>query len=495
MSGSHASLGGGAVPKSAGRYLDASPGSSSEDERYREDLSYSSSSVVLGGNESSGKKSGNYLSHGHLRTHRSQASAYQLSPKSSLASHSSSIIKDDSSYNSNLVQNKGEPSKGNEEKITLVVDNTRFVVSPSLFTSKPDTMLGRMFSSGFEFHPNERGEYEIAEGTTAAVFNAVLDYYHTGVIHCPPHVPVLDLRDACDYFLLPFNAATVKCQNLRGLLHELSNDGAQEQFETFLEELILPEMVKSASKGERECHIVIMKDQDLKHMDEQFPPEMGMDYIQTIFSTILNRFFRYVENREVAKVVLRERGLKKVKLGIEGHPTHKEKVKKRPGGRAEVIYNYVQRPFIHMSWEKEEAKSRHVDFQCVKSKSVTNLAEAAADPNIDNFDARGNPILPAAGVAAGVQPSGGSAGVLVGGGPDRVLPVGLGLIGPGAAIAGGNISNHAPVVQSNEAPDGAAANFPNEVANNAHVSDDTDLPDQGLANMNLGGFRSGGGGI
>ena len=31
-----------------------------------------------------------------------------------------------------------------------------------------------------------------------------------------------------------------------------------------------------------------------------------------------------------------------------------------------------------MSWEKEEAKSRHVDFQCVKSKSITNLLEAAA---------------------------------------------------------------------------------------------------------------------
>ena len=45
-----------------------------------------------------------------------------------------------------------------------------------------------------------------------------------------------------------------------------------------------------------------------------------------------------------------------------------------------------------MSWEKEEAKSRHVDFQCVKSKSVTNLAEANADPSIDNFDARGNAI-------------------------------------------------------------------------------------------------------
>ena len=32
-----------------------------------------------------------------------------------------------------------------------------------------------------------------------------------------------------------------------------------------------------------------------------------------------------------------------------------------------------------MSWEKEENRSRHVDFQCVKSKSITNLLEAAAD--------------------------------------------------------------------------------------------------------------------
>ena len=151
MSGTHPSLGGGgAVPKSVGRFLDASPGSSSDEERFRDDISYSSTSV--GGNESSGKKSGNYLSHGHLRPHRSQASAYQLSPKSSIASHSS-ITKDDTHpYNSN--QNKGEASKSNEEKITLVVDNTRFVVSPSLFTSKPDTMLGRMFTSGFEFHPD-----------------------------------------------------------------------------------------------------------------------------------------------------------------------------------------------------------------------------------------------------------------------------------------------------------------------------------------------------
>lgn len=77
-----------------------------------------------------------------------------------------------------------------------------------------------------------------------------------------------------------------------------------------------------------------------------------------------------------------------------GYPTYKEKIKKRPGGRAEVIYNYVQRPFIHMSWEKEEAKSRHVDFQCVKSKSVTNLAEATADPALE-LDPHGNPTVTA----------------------------------------------------------------------------------------------------
>lgn len=37
-----------------------------------------------------------------------------------------------------------------------------------------------------------------------------------------------------------------------------------------------------------------------------------------------------------------------------------------------------------MSWEKE--KSRHVDFQCIQSKSVTNLSETNADENrLDNL--------------------------------------------------------------------------------------------------------------
>ena len=98
----------------------------------------------------------------------------------------------------------------------------------------------------FKFFPLfYRGEYEVAEGTSAAVFNAILDYYRTGVIHCPSHVSIPELREACDYFLLPFSAQTVKCQNLRGLLHELSNDGAEEQFEEFLEQEILPQMVKN----------------------------------------------------------------------------------------------------------------------------------------------------------------------------------------------------------------------------------------------------------
>lgn len=139
---------------------------------------------------------------------------------------------------------------------------------------------------------------------------------------------------------------------------------------------------------------------------------MGEEYSQTVTSNAMYRFFKYIENREVAKLVLKDRGLKKIRLGIEGWPTYKEKIKKRPDGRAEVIYNYVQRPFIHMSWEKEEAKSRHVDFQCVKSKSVTNLgrrvlycpkntllktnsflAEATADPPLENHIADASNII------------------------------------------------------------------------------------------------------
>ncbi|XP_076444563.1 BTB/POZ domain-containing protein KCTD20-like [Babylonia areolata] len=271
------------------------------------------------------------------------------------------------------------PSSG---KLTLVVDDTRFLVDVELFKAHPETMLGRMFTSSLDYNftrPNERGEYEVAEGISATIFRAILEYYKGGKIYCPPCMPVQELREACDYLLIPFNADTVKCQNLRGMLHELSNDGAKRQFEEYLEELILPLMVKCANRGDRECHIVVLTDDDVLEWDEEYPPQMGEEYTEIISSTSLYRFCRYIENRTVAKQVLRERGLKKIRLGIEGYPTYKEKIKRRPGGRAEVIYNYVQRPFLRMSWEKEEAKSRHVDFQCVRSKSITNLSTTGSE--------------------------------------------------------------------------------------------------------------------
>ncbi|XP_013888596.1 BTB/POZ domain-containing protein 10 isoform X2 [Austrofundulus limnaeus] len=268
------------------------------------------------------------------------------------------------------------------ERVTLIVDNTRFVVDPAVFTAHPNTMLGRMFGSGRDNNftrPNEKGEFEVADGISSTVFRAILDYYRSGIIRCPDGVSIPELREACDYLCISFSYSTIKCRDLSALMHELSNDGARRQFECYLEEMVLPLMVASAQSGERECHVVVLTDDDVVDWDEEYPPQMGEEYSQIIYSTKLYRFFKYIENRDVAKSVLKDRGLKKIRLGIEGYPTYKEKVKRRPGGRPEVIYNYVQRPFIRMSWEKEEGKSRHVDFQCVKSKSTTNLAAAAAD--------------------------------------------------------------------------------------------------------------------
>uniref|UniRef100_A0A2I2ZHC4 BTBD10/KCTD20 BTB/POZ domain-containing protein n=1 Tax=Gorilla gorilla gorilla TaxID=9595 RepID=A0A2I2ZHC4_GORGO len=267
---------------------------------------------------------------------------------------------------------KGAQNIRMSERVTLIVDNTRFVVDPSIFTAQPNTMLGKMFGCGREHNftrPSKKEEYEVAEGI------AIPDYYKTGIIHCPDGISIPEVREACDCLCISFEYSTVKCRDLSALMHELSNDGAHRQFEFYLEEMILPLMVASAQSGERECHIVVLTDDDVVDWDEEYPPQMDIhklfiaqEYSQIIYSTKLYGFFKYIENRDVAKSVLKERGLKKIRLGIEGYPTYKEKVKKRPGGHPEVIYNY-----------KEEGKSRHVDFQCVKSKSITNLAAAVAD--------------------------------------------------------------------------------------------------------------------
>ncbi|XP_043915028.1 BTB/POZ domain-containing protein 10 isoform X2 [Protopterus annectens] len=355
--------------------------------------------------------------HHHSEREKDHNTSRPSSPRPQKASPNGSSISGGNSRNSSLSSTDGSCKAVGEmvfvyenakdgarnvrpaERVTLIVDNTRFVVDPSIFTAQPNTMLGRMFGSGREHNftrPNEKGEYEVAEGIGSTVFRAILDYYKTGIIRCPDGISIPELREACDYLCISFDYSTIKCRDLSALMHELSNDGARRQFEFYLEEMILPLMVASAHSGERECHIVVLTDDDVVDWDEEYPPQMGEEYSQIIYSTKLYRFFKYIENRDVAKSVLKERGLKKIRLGIEGYPTYKEKVKKRPGGRPEVIYNYVQRPFIRMSWEKEEGKSRHVDFQCVKSKSITNLAAAAADipqdqlvyptPQVDELD-------------------------------------------------------------------------------------------------------------
>ncbi|CAG5958530.1 unnamed protein product [Menidia menidia] len=72
------------------------------------------------------------------------------------------------------------------ERVTLIVDSTRFVVDPALFTAQPNPMLGRdlsassmMFGSGRDNNftrPNEKGEFEVADGISSTVFRAILEF-------------------------------------------------------------------------------------------------------------------------------------------------------------------------------------------------------------------------------------------------------------------------------------------------------------------------------
>ncbi|TNN14740.1 BTB/POZ domain-containing protein [Schistosoma japonicum] len=326
--------------------------------------------------------------------------------------------------------NASRQSSNGRQRVSLLVDGVRFLIDAELLQAHPNTMLGRMFSSqfletrylydnlstnypqstsiessppsdrksqsttlsssstihhNFQAHPPD---IPIAQDSniSAQVFRTILDYYLIGRMSCPPGVSVQELKEACDYFLIPFNQQTVRCENLRAFLHELSNDGAHGIFGQFLETHILSLLVKCTQLGERECHIVIVTDDETIDWDPDYPPQMSENELNShiIYSTQMFRFLKYIENREVAKHVLLERSLKKIRIGIEGYPTCKDRVKFRPGARPEAIYNYVQCPFLRMSWEEEENKSRHVDFQCVKSKSVsdltTGLEQAVVDP-------------------------------------------------------------------------------------------------------------------
>ena len=104
--------------------------------------------------------------------------------------------------------------------ITLLVDDTRFIVDPEIFKQHSNTMLGRMFNSPLENKPNERGEYAVAYGISSHIFKAILDFYKHGIIRCPPSVSIQELKEACDYLLIPFDGNTVRCHDLRGFLNE-----------------------------------------------------------------------------------------------------------------------------------------------------------------------------------------------------------------------------------------------------------------------------------
>lgn len=284
------------------------------------------------------------------------------------------------------------PIRPPQKKLTLIVDKTRFICSSAIFQQQPATLLGKMFSASLmkpgvvSVQLNENGEYVLNENISAPIFKAILDYYTGGVIKCPPGISLVELRETCDYFLIPFNASTVQCENMAEMMHELSNLGARDQFAKLLENLIMPKLVDACNYGERELRLVVLHDDDVIDWDNDFPPlcEEERQLLYTVVSSRLARFSRYIENREVAKSVLIDRGFKKIRMGIEGYPTTKERVKQRRG-KSHVSYNFVQRPFISLSWEKEENRSRHVDFQCVKSKSSSNLPEVATHENEVEF--------------------------------------------------------------------------------------------------------------
>lgn len=44
---------------------------------------------------------------------------------------------------------------------------------------------------------------------------------------------------------------------------------------------MLPLMVNSARRGDRECHIVVLLEDDLVDWDEEYPPQMGEEYSQS----------------------------------------------------------------------------------------------------------------------------------------------------------------------------------------------------------------------
>lgn len=273
--------------------------------------------------------------------------------------------------------------KGQRETVVLLVDDVRFLIQRQTLLNHPETMLGGMFGENMNrfTKENDAGEYKI-DSVTPLVFKAILGYYTCNEITVPYDTNMYEIKEACDFFLIPFNTSTILSENLSAFMNELSNDGARRKFETFLQSDIVPTMADAATKGERDCHIVCLKEDDTVEWDPEYPPAVGEDLLSVVKNNEISRFLKYIENREIAKAVLQEKGLKRIRLGIEGFPTHKEKVKKTPRGALQVSYFYVQRPFIVMSWEKEEHRSRHVDFANVSTCQSTGTPPGAPQDEV-----------------------------------------------------------------------------------------------------------------
>lgn len=58
-------------------------------------------------------------------------------------------------------------------------------------------------------------------------------------------------------------------------------------------------MVNSARRGDRECHIVVLLEDDVVDWDEEYPPQMGEEYSQSkrakdiVRFSLLPLFLRY----------------------------------------------------------------------------------------------------------------------------------------------------------------------------------------------------------
>ena len=99
-----------------------------------------------------------------------------------------------------------------------------------------------MFSSTLDVKPNEHGEYEVAKGVSASIFRAIMvresvctatlklypyqllfslyfkEFYKLGVVTCPASESIQEMKEACDYLMIPFDDKTIKTNNLGGSL-------------------------------------------------------------------------------------------------------------------------------------------------------------------------------------------------------------------------------------------------------------------------------------